>query len=836
MKAVVMAGGEGTRLRPLTSNQPKPMVPIVGRPCMEHVLELLKLHGFDDVIVTLAFMPQAIRTYFGAGEAQGVSLRYSVEESPAGTAGSVRLAAEELDDTFLVISADALCDVDLGALVRFHEERGASVTVGLKSVENPLEFGLVVTDGEGRIERFLEKPSWGQVFSDTINTGIYVLEPEVLRHVPEGRPFDFAHQLFPLLLEMGRPLYGLALDGYWLDIGSIDQYRQANFDALDERVKLTIPGVRLRGNTWLGEGVELDELERIEGPAFVGNYCRIASTARVGPYAVLSSGVTVREHAVVARSVIDSETYIGRSALIEGAILGRSCDVRSHARVHEGAAVGDECALGHESVVMPGVRIYPFKEVEPGTQVDRNVIWEARAGASPSGATMSGLVNVDLTPEVAVRLGMAIGTALKRGSQVVASRSPQPACRLIKRALIAGISSTGVHVADLRVMPAAINRHLLKTAGPVVGVHVSPSGTDPEEVQIQLFESPGIDATPTLEKEIAKHLSRQEFRRASYVDLGELSFPSRAPEGYLDDLLQTLDVGAIRRRAFRIVVDYSYSAASVVLPNVLAALGVETIAAHPFVTGRAPLASAAMLQGSFGQVKRLVEATGADFGVVLDQPGERLYLVDEKAHQVPVEQELLLLVSLISRDGASGSVALPLTATSLVDELLADTGLKVKRTQASLAALTRAATEEGMIFAGTLGGGFVFPRFLPACDAIASLAYLLELLAPVETPVSELVAALPTSTLIHRSVRCPWALKGTVMRVLTEQMKGKEIDLLDGIKITEERGWAQVIPDADEPLVHVYAEGDTEEEAHRLEEELRRLVEEIIAGATERVS
>ena len=230
-----MAGGEGTRLRPLTSNQPKPMVPIVGKPCMEHIVELLKEHGFDDIVVTLAFMPQAIRGYFGAGESHGVSIRYSVEESPMGTAGSVKLAEDALDESFLVISGDALCDIDLGALVRFHEEKEALVTIGLKSVDNPLEFGIVVTDEDGRIERFLEKPSWGQVFTDTINTGIYVLDPEVLRHVPEGRPFDFSKELFPLLLEMGRPLYGYVADGYWQDIGNLDQFRQANFDALDEK-------------------------------------------------------------------------------------------------------------------------------------------------------------------------------------------------------------------------------------------------------------------------------------------------------------------------------------------------------------------------------------------------------------------------------------------------------------------------------------------------------------------------------------------------------------------------------------------------------------------------
>src|SRR5213079_3546320 len=209
-------------------------------------------------------------------ETLGIELGYSVEESPLGTAGSVRLAAGRLDDTFLVISGDALCDLDLTQLVEAHREQGASVTIGLKSVENPLEFGIVVTDEDGRVERFLEKPSWGQVFSDTINTGIYVLEPEVLRHVPKDRPYDFSKDLFPLLLEMGRPIYGYVCEGYWQDIGNIDQYRQANFDALDERVRLNVPGLKIRGDVWIGEGADVDDLDAVEGPAFLGNYARVA--------------------------------------------------------------------------------------------------------------------------------------------------------------------------------------------------------------------------------------------------------------------------------------------------------------------------------------------------------------------------------------------------------------------------------------------------------------------------------------------------------------------------------------------------------------------------------
>jgi mannose-1-phosphate guanylyltransferase / phosphomannomutase len=830
VKAVVMAGGEGTRLRPLTSNQPKPMVPIVGKPCMEHILDLLREHGFDDIIVTLAFMPQAIRGYFGDGEAYGVAIRYSVEESPAGTAGSVKLAEEALDETFLVISGDALCDIDLGALVRFHREKEALVTIGLKSVPNPLEFGIVVTDDDGRIERFLEKPSWGQVFTDTINTGIYVLEPEVLRHIPTDEPHDFSKELFPLLLEMGRPLYGFVCDGYWQDIGNLDQYRQANFDALDERVRLSIPGIRLRGNVWVGEGVDLDDLEAVEAPSFVGNYCRIASRASVGPYSVLMPSVTLGDHARTVRSVVDASTSIGRSAVVEGAIVGRACDIRPHARLHEGVAVGDNCTIGEESVVMPGVRIYPFKEVESGSLVDRNLIWESRLSSRLIGMDgIVGRIDVDLTPETALRLGLALGTALDHGDRVVTSRAASASCRLIRRALLAGINSAGVHAADLQVMPAAVNRHFLKTEGFDAGIHVQPSPNDPEVVQIRIFEPPGTPATPALVKEIDKHFSRQEFRRAAWDGVGEITYSARTAETYVQDLLAMLDREAIRERGFRIVVDYAFSAASLILPQVLGALDVEAVSSHAYVSERRHATETATLAESLGQAKRLVAAVGADLGAVLDPAAERIFLIDDKAREVPVEQELLLFLHLLASDGKRGRLAFPTTVTSLVDDLVRGTELEVERTAHSLSALTLAAAGDGVIFAGSVGGGFVFPDFVPAYDGMASLGKLLELLAPIERPLSEIVGELPESTVVHRQVRCPWARKGAVMRILTERTKGMEVDVTDGIKVYDERGWAQVLPDPDEPLVHIYAEGKTPEDGAALEREFHGLVEEIVA-------
>jgi mannose-1-phosphate guanylyltransferase/phosphomannomutase len=828
-----MAGGDGTRLRPLTSNQPKPMVPIVGKPCIEHILELLRGHGFDEVVITLAFMPQAIRSYFGDGDSLNLSIEYSVEELPLGTAGSVRLASSLLDETFLVISGDALCDIDLGRLLEFHRERGAAVTIGLKSVENPLEFGIVVTDEDGRIERFLEKPSWGQVFSDTINTGIYVLEPEVLRHIPKDRPYDFSKELFPLLLEMGRPLYGYVADGYWQDVGDLGQYAQANFDALDGLVQLEIPGLRLRGNIWLSESAEVHDLEALEGPSFIGNYCRVLPQATVGPYSVLSANVTLRERARSTRSVVDTLTHIGRNSLIEGAIVGRSCDIRSHVRIHEGVAIGDEVVIGDQSTIYPNVRIFPHKEIESGAQIRENLIWESRA---PSRLfekdVVTGLIEVDLTPEIAVRLGAALGTMLDRGKHVVSSREATTAARIVKRSLITGLNSTGVDVADLRVLPAAVGRHLLKMHGYAAGFHVGTSLADPDVVRIQFFEQPGIELTSARQKEVEKHFFRQDFRRAPAAELGDLDYPPRVGEAYAEDLLRSLDAKAIRERHFRIVVDYGYSAASGILPLLLEPLQVEAVSAHAIRTGdSAPIAT--RLRETIGQSKRLVNALGADLGVVFDRSAERLYLVDEQGHEISVEQVLLLYVRLLASNGRRGKLAFPVTVTSQVEALTENSQLEVIRTPASLAELTKAAAEDGVVFAGALSGGYVFPEFLPAYDAVASLCKLLELLAQESRPVSELVADLPESTLVHRQLQCPWGLKGLVMRVLAERLKGRELDLVDGVKLYSERGWAQVLPDPDEPTLHIYAEGETTEDSTELEEELRGLVEEVLEQGQE---
>ena len=289
-----MAGGEGTRLRPMTANQPKPLLPVANRPIMEHVLRLLKRHGFSETVVTAAFLASLVRNYFGDGEEVGMSLQYATEEIPLGTAGSVKNAEDALRDApFLVISGDALTDIDLSEMVRFHRENGALVTVGLTRVPDPLEFGIVIADDDGRIQRFLEKPDWGQVFSDTVSTGIYVMEPEVLAEVPASEFADWSADIFPRLLKQGAPVFGWVADGYWEDVGTHESYLRAQADVLSGRVQAEIAGFEVSPGMWVADGAEVDPDAILTGPLCIGEYAKIEAGAQLREFTVIGNNVVV---------------------------------------------------------------------------------------------------------------------------------------------------------------------------------------------------------------------------------------------------------------------------------------------------------------------------------------------------------------------------------------------------------------------------------------------------------------------------------------------------------------------------------------------------------------
>jgi mannose-1-phosphate guanylyltransferase/phosphomannomutase len=800
---------------------------------MEHIVELVRRHGITSAVATLAYMPQVISGYFGEGSHLGVELDYSVEEVPAGTAGSVKLLEHYLDEAFLVVSGDALTDMDLTALIEFHRHKGAMATLALKRVPDPLEFGVVITADDGRIERFLEKPTWGEVFSDTINTGIYVLEPEVLAEIPEEVPYDFSKELFPRLLEAGAPLYGFVADGYWQDIGNLIQYQEANRDALDGKVKLEMPGVRLRENVWVGEGSLVEQVERIEGPAVIGNYCALDETATIGRYTVLGNNVIVKEQSEVEFSVVDSNSYLGPRTQVRGALIGKNCEIRAHATVSEGAVIGDECSIGEQATIAPHVRVYPFKTVETGAHVQRSLIWQPRGTQTLfTDEGVTGIVNVDVTPETATRLAMAYGTTLRRGEKVVASRDAHPASRMIKRAMIAGLIATGMTTEDLRVSTSAVSRFEIKNTGAPGGFHVQISDRDPERIQIMFFEGNGILATDETRKGIEKYFNRQELRRALLNQLGDLSFPPRVNEAYISGLVSHLDVERIRAARFRMALDYGYSGAAMVMPALLRALRVESFSTHSFIDPDEQAILAADLPAFTSQTSRLVEAMGAHVGVVIDRAAERIVLIDELAREIPPDVALHLMVGLVAKHfGDQGRIVIPANVSRVAERIAGVHGVGVERAGITQAGLIEAAAADGVMFAGSPGGGYIFPEFQPGFDAVMSIAKVLELLALEYKPLSELSAEVPDSALIHQRAPVPWSLKGLAMRELGERVREHRDEQADGIRVEENGGWAQLVPDPDEPLFHIYAEGATDDESAQLAQRYRALLDEVLEGA-----
>ncbi|HWE57985.1 MAG TPA: sugar phosphate nucleotidyltransferase [Acidimicrobiales bacterium] len=832
MKAVIMAGGEGTRLRPLTSNQPKPMMPIANRPMMEHIIELLKRHGFEDIVVTVAFQANAIRTYFGNGSEFGVRMVYATEETPLGTAGSVRNAMDELDDTFLVISGDVLTDIDIGSVVKFHQDRRAMATIGLKSMENPLEFGIVITREDGSIERFLEKPTWGQVFSDTINTGIYVLEPGIFDYIEPDKPVDFSSDVFPRMLDEGKPVFGYVADGYWEDVGTLDAYIKAHQDLLDSHVEMGIEGFRVGEAVWLGEGTEIDPAAVVVGPAIIGDYCRVEAGARLGEYTVLGSNVRVGPDCFIERSVVHDNVYLGPGVRLRGAIVGRSSDLRRGARLEEGVVIGDECFIGEHAVIHPGVKVYPFKTVEHGAIVNSSIVWESRGARHLFGRNgVEGLANVDISPELAVRLAMAYGTTMKKGSTVVASRDTSRAARVLKRAMMVGLNAAGIDVADLEVATVPVTRFGVRNENGDGGMSVRLSREDPQSVIIRFFDAGGIDVSEVTQKKIERLFYREDYRRSLAGEIGDLRFPVRTAEFYTARLMENVNVEAIRAARFKVVLDYAYGAASFVMPNVLSKLGAEVLSVNPYASTRQSLTFNRWDHAE--QVSSLVKASGAHLGAVIDTDGEYITLVDDTGHVLSDDHALMSLLRLVlqeadKRGSGPPTVALPVSVGRSVEQMCDEAGATLLWTKLSTPSLMEVASQPGVRFAASQEGGYIFPAFLPAYDAVATFVETLGLLASVGERLSKTVAKLPAVRLAHESVVTPWEKKGMVMRTVMEWTKDREVLLVDGVKVLHDDGWALVLPDPEEPLTHIYAEAATDSDAKARAQEYSRRIRSIL--------
>lgn len=448
MKAAILGGGLGTRMHPLTCDIPKPMLPFANRPIMAHMVELLAKSGITDVVAILYHQPESIIKYFGDGSAFGVKMNYVVAQRDLGTAGAVKYAEQMFNETFLVVSADVICDFNLKHIVEYHRAKKALVTVALSRVDNPLPYGIVITNGDGRIKHFLEKPSWGDVITDTINTGIYVVSPTALRSIPEGKEFDFSKDLFPKLLSEREPVYGYTAEGYWNDVGGLAEYGMSHRDIIVGRLKLDAarigsntrvsPSAKLRGLVMLGDGTVVGDDAVIEN-SVIGKNCDISRGSKIIE-TILWDNVKIEKDSNVRRSIIASNSVIGERAMLE-----------------EGSVVASNCTFGPDTHVRPYVKIWPGKKIDEGSTVSTSIVWRERWTKKIFGAYgVTGACNVEITPEFAATLGAAYGYMLGKGSYITTSRDCHKSSRMIYRALLSGVLSAGVSVSDLEMVPISL--------------------------------------------------------------------------------------------------------------------------------------------------------------------------------------------------------------------------------------------------------------------------------------------------------------------------------------------------------------------------------------------
>ena len=827
-----MAGGFGTRLRPLTCNLPKPMVPMGNRPMMEHILTLLQKHQFTEAITMLYFSPDDIRGYFGDGKKFDVKMKYLIPTGDLGTAGCVKFAEEDLDETFAVMSADVLTDFDLTGAVKFHKEKKSLATLVLTRVTNPLQYGVVIIDENGRITRFLEKPSWGEVFSDTVNTGIYILDPKVLDEIPPDQTFDFSKDLFPKLLAEKKPMYGYVASGYWKDVGDLREYRLAHGDILEGKVSIKIHGKSMHfvrkdqeSNVWADKDVDVQDGVEFSGNSIVGKGCRIESGARI-ENSVIGEGCTVGSNSQITGSVLWKGVKIGRDTVIREAVIGERTTVGDHCHIQVGATISDDCVIGAGAQIRANVKIWPHKVLEDGAVLATSLIWAEKWSRSLFGAYgISGLGNIEVTPEFAAKVGAAYGAYLGKNAYVVTSRDAHKASRMIKRAFISGLLSSGVRVGDLRTSPIPVMRYEMGKEDESGGIHVRVSPFSGNLIDIKFFGKDGRDISILQEKSIEQLFLREDFKRANLEESGEIQASPRSQEYYKAGFMKAIDKDLIQQARFKVVLDYSFSSASMVFPALLGDLGAEVVALNAYLSPQKITKTEKEFQHSLDQLSNIVTTLKADIGFLIDNGAEKVFMVDERGRIIPDAQALAAVSFLSLKCMDQGSIAVPVTETSVMELLAAKGKMKVIRTPTMPRHIVDASRAEGMKFVGDGIGGFIFPEFQPAFDAMYAIVKILEMLAARKTKIGHVLREIPYKIDVqHRKIPCAWDKKGQVMRLAMEDLRGKNIEIIDGIKVKFKDSWVLMIPDPDEAYFHLWVEADEERKARDL---LREYSEKI---------
>ena len=807
MKGIIMAGGEGSRLRPLTCDLPKPMVPVMNRPVMSYSIELLRRHNIDDIGVTLQYLPHIIQNHYKDGGGYNVNLQYFIEDTPLGTAGSVKNGEEFLNETFIVISGDALTDIDLSSAIDFHRRKGAMATLVLKKVEIPLDYGVVITDKGNAITRFLEKPNWGEVFSDTVNTGIYILEPEVLDYIEPGQKFDFSKDLFPMLLKDGKPMYGYVADGYWCDIGSPETYLNAHYDILSGRVSGIDFGDSLQevdNNVWVGVGSDISSSAVLGAPCLIGEQNYIGKNVRIGPYTVLGRRNIIGSSSNIAKTIMWNSANIGTRVELKGSAICNRVNIEKRARIFEGAVVGNESSIGQETIIRPFVKIWPSKAIGESLTIKENVIWgnkDDRSLFKQNGVI--GQAIMDINPSFASRLGAAFGSVLNLRERIAVVDDGRPVSTMIKHSLMSGMLSVGLQVLDLGQSITPSLRYCIDKLDLDGGARILLQEDD--HINIQFMGRYGVNIDIDSERKIQSLLLRGDFSVKPQNKIGSVEMIGDIHKFYTGDILNTVNKESIKKRRFKILTN-NKGIVSQILAKILNNLNCEI---H-------------FIKEDSNNFTEAMKGKDYNLGADLCIDGEQLVLYDEKGNPITDERLFSLIALLCLRQNRGCKVIAPYNAPNIIEDIAHEYMGEVIRTKTSKRAIMKAIYEN-------MPREDAYKMFRLYFDCNGLIVKILEIIGEEDIELSKLLGEIPKFYMGKREVNCPWTRKGHVIKTIIEDtdLDSNSLELDEGVKINHKNGWALILPDNDGAFCRIYTQGFTQEYAEELANIYEQRIETI---------
>ncbi len=811
VKGIIMAGGFGTRIQPLTHSVPKPMLPVVNRPMLEMIVEKLKEAGINEIIILLYFMPEVIQGHFKDGSHFGVKITYVLPDDDYGTAGALKCAESYVEgDDVLVISGDLVCDFDLNKIVSFHRLKQSQLTITLTTVENPLQFGVVIADQEGRIERFLEKPSWGEVFSDQINTGIYVLDNAVFKMIPVHTNYDFSKDLFPALMAQGKVLWGCLMEGYWRDVGNPESYRSVHKEIFEGKARFEYQG-ELRedktGSLYSAKGVKIPADLKIRGTVVVAKGVVIGKGCELHN-CVIGEGSVIGDRCRIDSSVIWENVSIGERSVLVNTVVADDCALGEKVHVVQGAMIAHGCRIGKNVAFEKDVMVWPGKTIEDGAIVSSNVIWMDKYKATLfKQNSVIGRSNVELSCEIATRLAEAFGSILPVGCTVYTSRDYHRGSRMLKRAFLGGLLGTGVNVVDLQFMPKNVMRHglyLNETIG--AGVHFRQSLDDSSTTEISFFTSDSLPISTSTVQSIERLFFRENFRRVDVSEIGEIIEKPNLNALYLERMFSLLDRNCFKRCKMNVAVDLMYGVTSEVYPQVINALEIENIVVDAYWDDKKLSRLYIERQKAKEMLGDIVKNLKLDAGFMIYPNGLRLKIITDKGEAVPSYQALLMVLSLADASGEFCNVYLPVWAPDWLDSMFANLTI-VRGKWGGLSAKGMQAFD----LIADVNDQYIFTKFGLHSDAIFASVKILEMMAKQQIKLTTVLKRVESRHYYERhTIACPESAKGKMMRRFSEYAQGKNVSYVEGIRIDlEPECWVLMLPDPHDNMLYLYIQAPT---------------------------